>query len=88
MEEIKTDLIMKIEIVMFKYENLFKSSTDSVEEFLKQNVENIKKEFAKISTDALHSGLIKGLKSKEFINEILLINFKSVEDLKIRLSKK
>ena len=88
MEEIKLELISKIEVAKFRYFNLFKSSSDSVEDFLKQNEENIRKEFAKISTDALHSGFVKGLQSKEFTNEILLINFKGIEDLKVRLSEK
>ena len=87
MNEIISEFSVKIEVLKFKYENLFKNSDKTPTEFLSHNIKEIQKEFAKISTDAIYLGFQKGFKSQEFIYEVLTLNFQNIEKLKDEINK-
>ena len=87
MNEIISEFSVKIEVLKFKYENLFKNSDKTPSEFLNQNIKEIQKEFAKISTDSIYFGFQKGFKSQEFIYEVLSLNFQNIEELKNKIKK-
>ena len=87
MNEIISEFSVKIEVLKFKYQNLFKNSDKTPTEFLSHNIKEIQKEFAKISTDAIYLGFQKGFKSQEFIYEVLTLNFQNIEKLKDEINK-
>lgn len=86
-EDLILNLESHIEIVKFKYENLFKNSDESLEKFLEKNYSEFRAEFAKLSTDTLHKGILNNLTSQVFINQVLSVNIENVYKLLNELKK-
>lgn len=76
-----------IEVLKFKYENLFKISNKSLEDFLQENYQNIRSEFAKTSTDILYLSIINNISDQDFLTKILTVHFENVYKLLNELKK-
>ncbi|WP_322545110.1 hypothetical protein [Elizabethkingia miricola] len=57
-DELLKELEANIEVILFKYENLFKTSGVSVEEFHATNHQKINSEISSATTEIIHKGIM------------------------------
>jgi hypothetical protein len=75
-QEILDTLAVRIEAIVFKYENAFKASDKDLKKFFEENGNQIRKEIASESTNALHSGILSNLANdQDFTQKVLELNY-------------
>jgi len=85
-QELLNELTVKIEAIMFKYENLFKASDKDLRKFFEENGNAIRREIASESTNIIHNGILSNLASdKDFTQKVIELNYLGAFNLHKRL---
>ena len=88
-EKLLSELGMKINSIISKYESMFRQSDCTLDEFLKENFNSFKREVARVATDIIHDSISNGVNTdKNFIPSIQRLTQGSDAKLKLTLKKK
>jgi hypothetical protein len=82
-ESLLTELKIKMDAIISKYEVAFKQSQKRPEEFENESSETIRGELARVATDTVHDSILAGLSYNEnFIQSVELMSVESFNELK------
>jgi len=86
-EKILKELEIKMDTVIIKYENIFRTSNVSGQDFLNVHYDDIRSELASLSTNTIHQAImLEIVNEQKMIFSIRKLNFKSICKL-IRIIK-
>ena len=87
-EKLLSELKIKMDAIISKYEVAFKQSQKRPEEFFDEFSETIHKELARVATDTLHDSILSGLSYEvNFIQSVEILSIESLNELKKRIYK-